>query len=223
MSFAQRGRRFDNAQQALNYQVDAKADGLLTTSKQVDRQLSQTEKGLSEVERAAGKTNRGLGKLADAQSDLAKQTEAAAGPLDEIVQTLLEGVSSSSALNQQLSLLARAIQAVIAASALKEIASLVQGYEEMADRVRLATSSNEEFEMVQRRLVDTANGTYRSLSEAQELYIRTADSLRAMGYSTSQAIDVTDSMAYAFVTNAASADKAAAATDALSKVLPRVR
>lgn len=203
------------------YQVDAKADGLLTTSKQVDRQLSQTEKGLSEVERAAGKTNRGLGKLADAQSDLAKQTEAAAGPLDEIVQTLLEGVSSSSALNQQLSLLARAIQAVIAASALKEIAGLVQGYEEMADRVRLATSSNEEFEMVQRRLVDTANGTYRSLSEAQELYIRTADSLRAMGYSTSQAIDVTDSMAYAFVTNAASADKAAAATDALSKVLAK--
>src|SRR5690606_20798476 len=67
------------------------------------------------------------------------------------------------------------------------------------------------------RLLDTANGTYRSLAEAQELYIRTADSLRSMGYTTEQAIDITDSMSYAFVTNATSADRAAAATSAFSK------
>lgn len=113
--------------------------------------------------------------------------------------------------------LASAIKVVIAASALREMAGLVQSYQEMSERVQMATSSQVEFEMVQRRLLDTANGTYRSLAEAQELYIRTADSLRSMGYSTAQAIDITDSMSYAFVTNATSADRAAAATSAFSK------
>lgn len=110
-----------------------------------------------------------------------------------------------------------ALKAFFAASAIREIASMVQGYEEMADRVRLATSSTEEFERVQRRLVQTANGTYRSLSEAQEVYISTADSLRAMGYSTDQALDVADSLSYSFVTNATNAQKAQGAIDAFSK------
>src|SRR5690554_4723118 len=101
--------------------------------------------------------------------------------------------------------------------ALREAAQWVQQYQTMAERVQMATSSQAEFEMVQRRLLDTANGTYRSLEEAQELYIRTADSLRSMGYSTAEALDITDSMSYAFVTNAASADRAAAATSAFSK------
>jgi tape measure domain-containing protein len=113
--------------------------------------------------------------------------------------------------------LARAIKAVIAASALREMAGMVQKYQEMAERVRMATDSQAEFEMVQRRLLDTANGTYRSLEEAQELYIRTADSLRSMGYSTEQALDVTDSMSYAFVKNATSADRAEAAISQFSK------
>lgn len=113
--------------------------------------------------------------------------------------------------------LASAIKVVIAASALRQMADMVQSYQEMSERVQMATSSQAEFEMVQRRLLDTANGTYRSLAEAQELYIRTADSLRSMGYSTEQAMDITDAMSYAFVTNATSADRAAAATSAFSK------
>ena len=116
---------------------------------------------------------------------------------------------------------AAALKAVIAASALREIAAMVQGYEEMADRVRMATSGTAEFEAVQARLVQTANGTFRSLSEAQELYIRTADSLRSMGYTTAQAMDVTDALSYAFVTNATNAEKASGVIDALSKVLSK--
>lgn len=124
-------------------------------------------------------------------------------------------------LKNELNSVTQALKAFAAAAALREIASMVQGYQEMADRVRMATSSQEEFNMVQQRLLDTANGTYRSLGEAQELYIRTADSLRSMGYSTQQALDVTDAMSYSFVTNATNAQKAAAATDAFSKVLAK--
>lgn len=116
-----------------------------------------------------------------------------------------------------LSKLALSIAAVVSAGALREMAGLVQRYQEMAERVQMATASQEEFEMVQKRLLNTANATFRSLGEAQELYIRTADSLRSMGLSTSQALDVTDSMSFAFVKNATSADRANAAISALSK------
>lgn len=122
-------------------------------------------------------------------------------------------------LNTGLSKLASALKALIAVSALREMARMVQSYQEMAERVQMATSSQDEFERVQKRLLNTANGTYRSLAEAQELYIRSADGLRSMGYSTEQAIDVQDSMSYAFVKNAASAERADYAISAFTKAI----
>ncbi|WP_180259401.1 tape measure protein, partial [Enterobacter hormaechei] len=126
---------------------------------------------------------------------------------------------SADNLNTTLSKLAATIKLIFAAGALREMAKMVQSYQEMAERVQMATSSQAEFESVQRRLLNTANGTYRSLAEAQELYIRSADGLRSMGYSTEQAIDVQDSMSYAFVKNATSADRAESAISAFTKAI----
>lgn len=145
----------------------------------------------------------------------------AEGKLEQFGGTTDKTEKQVNSFGGELNNVTKALKAFAAAAALREIASMVQGYQEMADRVRLATSSTEEFNMVQARLLETANGTYRSLGEAQELYIRTADSLRSMGYTTEQAIDVTDAMSYAFVTNAANAEKASAATDAFSKILAK--
>lgn len=148
---------------------------------------------------------------------MTRKTKTAEQNLDKLDNSFDKTDRSAGKLNTGLTKLASAIGAVIAASALRDMAQMVQSYQEMAERVQMATSSQAEFEMVQRRLLDTANGTYRSLEEAQELYIRTADSLRSMGYSTQEALDVTDSMSYAFVTNATSADRAQSAITALSK------
>lgn len=137
--------------------------------------------------------------------------------LDSMERSFNKTTKAADTLDTGLSKLTSAIKGVIAASVLREMAEMVQKYQEMAERVQMATSSQAEFQMVQQRLLTTANGTYRSLQEAQELYIRTADSLRSMQYTTSQAIDVQDSMSYAFVKNATSADRAGAAIDAFSK------
>ena len=137
--------------------------------------------------------------------------------LDKLDDSFKQVDKSSNNATSSMSKLAKAVAAVIAATALRDMAKMVQSYQEMAERVQMATASQAEFETVQKRLLATANGTYRSLSEAQELYIRTADSLRSMGYSTSQAIDVTDSMSYSFVKNATSADRAQSAITAVSK------
>lgn len=146
-----------------------------------------------------------------------KGTNAADKQFDKLDDSMSKVDSSSKALTSNLSKLSAAIGAVIAANALRDMADMVQKYQEMSERVQMATSSQAEFEAVQKRLLATANGTYRSLQEAQELYIRTADSLRSMGYSTQQALDVTDSMSYAFVKNATSADRADGAIAALAK------
>lgn len=137
--------------------------------------------------------------------------------LDKLDTSMSKADASSKTFTSTLSKLSGAIAAVVAASALRDMADLVQKYQEMSERVQMATASQAEFEMVQKRLLSTANATYRSLGEAQELYITTANSLRSMGYSTAQALDVTDSLSFSFVKNATSADRASGAISALSK------
>lgn len=117
--------------------------------------------------------------------------------------------------------LAAAIGAIISVQTAKGIADMVQSYQAMAERVRMATKSQEEFNKVQQRLLQTANGTYRALSEAQELYIRTSSSLQSMGYNTDQVIDITDSLSYSFVRNATEADRAQIAINSFSRALSK--
>lgn len=152
-------------------------------------------------------------------AELTRGERVANESLNRLDKNLQKVDKSTQKTGQGISLMAKAIAAVISVQTLRSMAGMVQQYQVMAERVGMATSSTEEYEMVQRRLLETANGTYRALSEAQEVYIRTADSLRAMGYSTSQALDITDALSYSFVTNATSADRAAAATSAFTKSL----
>lgn len=136
--------------------------------------------------------------------------------LDRLNSKFQETDREATKLGGGLTSLAGIIKSVIAASVLREIASMVQGYQEMEDRIRLATKSADEYRLVQDRLMATANGTYRSLTEAQELYVLTADSLRGMGYTLNQAIDVQDSLSYAFVRNATNAERASNAIQAIT-------
>ncbi|MCE0933387.1 phage tail tape measure protein [Pseudomonas monteilii] len=105
------------------------------------------------------------------------------------------------------------------AISVKSIIDAADSYSQMSDRIGLATGSFGEYNLVQERLLETAKRTYRPLSEAQELFIGTSDSLKSMGYNTSQALDVMDSFSFLLVTNSASADKATSAIDAYSKSL----
>ncbi|WP_342622632.1 phage tail tape measure protein [Pseudomonas alkylphenolica] len=116
-------------------------------------------------------------------------------------------------------LIKNAMAVAAGAVSVKSIIDVADSYSQMSDRVSLATGSFGEYTLVQERLLETAKRTYRPLSEAQELYIRTADSLKSMGYNTGQALDVMDSFSFLLVTNSATADKATSAIDAYSKAL----
>jgi len=101
----------------------------------------------------------------------------------------------------------------------KTIIRIADDYGQMAARIKLATDSTEEYQYVQDRLLQSTKNTYRSLKEAGELYIQTADALRDMNYSTGDALDVTESLSLLFVTNATSSERASGAINAFSKSL----
>ena len=152
---------------------------------------------------------------ADVQSFLSSMKEVKTD-LAQTGDSMKQADQSAAKLETGLSKLSAAFAALGAARAISSAVQMIEKYNEMADRIRLATSSTQEFEMVQASLATTANNTYRSLSEAQEVYITTADALRSLGYTTSQALDITDSMSYSMVKNATSAERGKAAISAFS-------
>lgn len=116
-------------------------------------------------------------------------------------------------------LIKSALAIAVGTASVGKIIETADSFGQMSDRIGMATSSVGEYNLVQDRLLETAKRTYRPLAEAQELYIRTSDSLKSMGYNTSQALDVMDSFSFLLVTNSASAEKASSAIDAYSKAL----
>ncbi|XCY72506.1 tape measure protein [Pseudomonas sp. CBR-F] len=176
--------------------ADTDVQGMLVRIEATTAQLRQEmARADSTVGQASGKIDKSLGRV-DAAFDRAGSKAQAAGGLIKSAMALAVGAVSVGA-----------------------IIKTADSYSQMSDRLGMATSSVSEYNLVQDRLLDTAKRTYRPLAEAQELYIRTSDSLKSMGYNTSQALDVMDSFSFLLVTNSASADKASSAIDAYSKAL----
>ncbi|WP_180012938.1 tape measure protein [Acinetobacter sp. YH16031] len=111
--------------------------------------------------------------------------------------------------------------AALAGLTVGSVINMADEYTQMAARIRNATADTAEYDMVQKRLLETANGTYRSLSEAQEVYLSLAGGMKSLGKTTEQTLNVADSLSYAFVANAARTDQAQSAMDALNKSMAK--
>ncbi|RVD78160.1 tape measure protein [Pseudomonas koreensis] len=176
--------------------ADTDVQGMLVRIEATTAQLRQEmARADSSVAQASGKIDKSLGRIDGAFDRAGERAVDASG------------------------LIKNALAAAVGAASVGKIIEAADSYGQMSDRIGMATASVGEYDLVQGRLLETAKRTYRPLSEAQELYIRTADSLKSMGYNTSQALDVMDSFSFLLVTNSASADKGSAAIDAYSKAL----
>lgn len=180
---------------SIYFEVQAKTDKLVNGEKQVDVSLNRMNKNFDATSANAKRSEMQLTQTAKAVKQVGDEAKAAQSSMGGF-GALLAGFASLQGANA--------------------LIQMAEGYGEMAERIRMATSSAEEYDMVQARLLASANATYRPLKEAQELYILTADSLRSMGYNTEQAIDVVDSMSYAFVKNATSQERAQSAISAFT-------
>ncbi|MCH7307562.1 tape measure protein [Acinetobacter sp. NIPH 1852] len=97
------------------------------------------------------------------------------------------------------------------------IISAADEYTQMAAQIRNATKDTAEYDLVQKHLLSTANTTYRSLKEAQQVYLDVGGALKAYGATTEQALRITDSLSFSFTHNSTAVDKAKTATDAYLK------
>lgn len=113
------------------------------------------------------------------------------------------------------------VKASIAAIGIGGIVRIADEYTQTAARISNATKSASEYNEVQKHLYETANGTYRSLKEAQEVFLATSGGLQELGYSTSQVLAISDSLSYSFVANATAADKAQSAMDSYGSILDK--
>lgn len=179
----------------LSYTVTADTSGLLDAAKQTAENTKRMADSLESMGKASASTTPKLTQTASAVRNLGTE----AGYAEKSVGGLVKLLGS-----------------MIAVQGIGGIISMAEGYNEYAERVRMATSSTDEYIKVQARLLETANGTYRALSEAQEVFITTSTSIKAMGYQTDQALDIVDSLSYSFVRNATAADKAKGALNAVS-------
>ncbi len=183
---------------SIYYTVEADTSGLVNGANAADRSLDSMQGSMQRTDATAGKLQtrmtRVAGAVRQANQQIGAQTSAYSG-------------------------LTRVVAAYLSLRTLQSVIELSDQYGQMASRIRNATSSAEEYAMVQERLLQTANGTFRALSEAQEVYLATADTLRDLGYTTSDVLDITDSFSYALVRDAARADQATTAMDAWSKAL----
>jgi len=187
-----------------------------------DKQISlQIDTGVTGRESIVGLAD-DLEKVAKTlEGEVAAEVSAAASRLREFGTQTDDLAKRSNALNSTLTGVAKAVAGLFAAGKLisyaKDAVAVADAYGQMAERIRMATGSTEEYELVQKRLLESANITYRQLAEQQELYIQTSDALRSMGYATQQVLDITDSFSYLLATNAASAEKGRNAIDAYTK------
>ncbi len=183
---------------SIYYTVEADTSSLVNGANAADRSLDSMQGSMQRTDATAGKLQtrmtRVAGAVRQANQQIGAQTSAYSG-------------------------LTRVVAAYLSLRTLQSVIELSDQYGQMVSRIRNATSSAEEYAMVQERLLQTANGTFRALSEAQEVYLATADTLRDLGYTTSDVLDITDSFSYALVRDAARADQATTAMDAWSKAL----
>ena len=180
------------------YTVRADTQQLLDGVLLADTSLENLNKTFSKTSKAANDTQFSMTKTAAAIKGMGNEANGAGSALGG---------------------LGKVLGGLLTLQGVRTLIDMAEAYGEMSERVRMATANAAEYDMVQQRLLANANSTYRSLAESSEVYIRTADSLRAMGYSTETAMDAVDSLSYLFVTNSTNAQRADSAISAFTKSL----
>jgi tape measure domain-containing protein len=191
----------------ISYTVDVETQKLLDGSNALNKSLDGLQRQFDKTDGTAKSTGKAF-------NEAAMQAK----PLVTEIRRANAEASIGAGIFQKFGAVLGGFTALGAAQVLIQMA---ESYGEMSERIQMATSSQAEFEMVQERLLASANETYRSLKQTQELYILTASSLRAMGYDTNQALQVTESLTLAFVKNATSVARADNAISAFSKSLSK--
>ncbi|MEI7252103.1 phage tail tape measure protein [Pectobacterium versatile] len=120
-------------------------------------------------------------------------------------------------LNNQFVSIKSAAAGIVGAMSVTSLITMADNWGQVTSRMKMATASSDELALVQRRLMEISDRTYKPIEEQAELFIRSSNAMKELGYSTAGTIDFIDSISSALTINAASADKGQSAINALSE------
>ncbi len=199
-------------------QVTASGESAAESSKEFGKQVSVTNNIVHNYNSTVNNSNSVVNKSVEATKQITQQTQKFGQEIKSTNQQLESQKGSLVSYNDSIKALAKYMVGLVT---INEVIARADGATQMAARIRNATDSVAEFDLVQTRLFDSTKSTYRALGEAQEVYLGLAGGMKALGYATKDTLDVSDSLSFSFTANAARADQAQSAIDAFSKSMAK--
>lgn len=179
----------------------------------------QGRKAFDDLRRAGTDFNTAGGKIADTTEKLRQdfrqlQEEArkARAQLDNVAK-------AESGLRTLGSTVGRLVGFFGAIFAVRSLASAADTMTELGDRIRLAIDEGDDFNDVLAQLARTANSTGQGLEVVSEGFLNQATSLKELGLSTQEALNLTESLTLALTVSGLRGEKAASVQEALSRAM----
>ena len=141
--------------------------------------------------------------------------------LDSIENSSRRAEKSLGNLNTVVGLAAGAFAALTAGLGVREIVDYTARWTDLNSRLINATGSGANAEKALRAISASAKGTYSSLEQTAEVFLRNSMALNELGYTTNEQIKVSTALNNAMAVSGARGDQAASALDAFAKATAR--
>lgn len=194
------------------YEIDAKADGFLTTSKAVDKQLGKTQEGLSDVAKAAGVYIDASGKMREANGRFVSSARK--------VELGLEGISTTSTgLTAKLTPLAAAIAGVISVQTLATWGKMAEQFTLFQARITRLSTDVETAKSTYQSLLNIASQTGSTMGDSVRLWESLTSTLKSLGATNAQVLQLTSTLQKIGTIGGSSAEETSNALRQLSQGL----
>jgi tape measure domain-containing protein len=166
--------------------------------------------------------------MAQAEIKITADTAKARSEIDRLNRSLdsIEGSSrkaekSLGNLSTVAGVAAGAFAVLTAGIGLREIVDYTARWTDLNSRLINATGSSESAEKALRAISASAKGTYSSLEQTAEVFLKNSMALNELGYTTNEQIKVSTALNNAMAVSGARGDQAASALDAFAKSVAR--
>ncbi|ENX06505.1 tape measure protein [Acinetobacter courvalinii] len=198
--------------------ITERGDSASQSTKDMGKQFSVTNNIVQNFNTTVNNANSSVQKTVEVTKQATQQNQKFSQEIKNTSQELDKQEKSIHSYGTSIKALASFMVGLVTVN---EAIARADGATQMAARIRNATDSAAEFDLVQERLYASTKSTYRALGEAQEVYLGLAGGMKALGYATNDTLDVSDSLSFSFTANAARADQAQSAIDAFSKSMAK--
>ncbi|GAB2731508.1 tape measure protein [Comamonas sediminis] len=137
--------------------------------------------------------------------------------IEDVRQVQQKVDAGMTAIERSVGLASRALGGLAAGFSVTKLVGYADAWGQLSSRMNQATGSATAGEAAMSRLMDVSNRVYKPIADTAELFIRTSESLKQMGYTTAETVDMVETLSYGLTVSSASADKTKSVIDAWSK------